>query len=122
MQYTKADNQLHLGLSSEDGSEIAEIPSHCCPNDMRNFIIQAKDTDLCDLKGIAQSYDTIKTIAVNLLPPVLNPQKIICIGLNYKSHCDEQQLEYPKHPVFFCKFGNSLVGPTGNIKGDYNFH
>lgn len=116
VQYTKIedDQKLLLGLSSEDGSEIAEIPNYCCPNDMRNFI--EANVDFVDLKRKSSCYDVVKTCNVNLLPPILNPQKIICIGLNYKSHCEEQKVEYPKEPVFFNKFTSSLCGPTGNIK------
>lgn len=56
-----------------------------------------------------------KTSSFQLLPPVLNPQKILCIALNYKGHCDEQNKPYPTEPVFFSKFASALVGPKGNI-------
>lgn len=82
---------------------------------MRRFITSSK-TDLEDLRRKAEAFDVVKISDVKLLPPILNPQKIICIGLNYKSHCDEQKIEYPKEPVFFCKFPSSLVGPTDDIK------
>lgn len=103
-----------MGLSSDDGNDIAEIPISCCPNDMRRFI--ADNIDFEDLRKKAIKYDVIKTFEVRLLPPILNPQKIICIGLNYKSHCDEQNIDYPKEPVFFNKFPSALCGPTDNIK------
>lgn len=82
---------------------------------MRRFIA-ADDIDLKDLKRKANAFEIIKVSEVKLLPPVLNPQKIICIGLNYKSHCDEQKIEYPKEPVFFNKFPSALCGPTDSIK------
>lgn len=43
-------------------------------------------------------------------PPVLAPRKILCIGLNYRDHCEEQNREVPKKPVVFNKFATSLIG------------
>jgi 2-keto-4-pentenoate hydratase/2-oxohepta-3-ene-1,7-dioic acid hydratase in catechol pathway len=49
---------------------------------------------------------------VELLPPVPNPQKIVCIGLNYADHAEEAGIEAPPVPTFFAKFANALV-PDG---------
>ena len=43
------------------------------------------------------------------LPPVTNPQKILCVGLNYADHAAEGKKEIPSHPVFFARFNNTLV-------------
>ncbi|SPT51248.1 fumarylacetoacetate hydrolase family protein [Actinomadura madurae] len=47
---------------------------------------------------------------VRLLPPVPDPDKILCIGLNYRDHAAEAGLALPSHPMVFAKFRNSLVG------------
>jgi acylpyruvate hydrolase len=52
---------------------------------------------------------------VRLGPPVPDPQKIICLGLNYRDHAAEAGLKAPEAPMFFAKFANSLVGPTDAI-------
>ena len=49
---------------------------------------------------------------VRLLPPVPDPGKLICIGLNYRSHAEEQGAEPPEQPTFFAKFRNALA-PAG---------
>jgi 2-keto-4-pentenoate hydratase/2-oxohepta-3-ene-1,7-dioic acid hydratase in catechol pathway len=49
---------------------------------------------------------------VRLLPPVPDPEKLILIGLNYRSHAEEQGAEPPETPTFFAKFRNALV-PDG---------
>ncbi|HWO47991.1 MAG TPA: fumarylacetoacetate hydrolase family protein, partial [Solirubrobacterales bacterium] len=49
---------------------------------------------------------------VALAPPVPDPDKIICIGLNYRSHAEEAGIEPPSVPTFFAKFRNALV-PAG---------
>jgi len=43
-------------------------------------------------------------------PPLTNPTKIIGLGLNYKSHTDEQSVKIPKRPLLFSKSNTSLIG------------
>lgn len=47
---------------------------------------------------------------VRLLAPVPDPEKIICMGLNYRDHAEEAHQEIPEHPRWFAKFANSLIG------------
>jgi acylpyruvate hydrolase len=53
--------------------------------------------------------------SVRLGPPVPDPQKIICLGLNYRDHAREAGLATPSAPMFFAKFANSLIGPADQI-------
>jgi acylpyruvate hydrolase len=52
---------------------------------------------------------------VRLLPPVTRPGKIICIGLNYRAHAEEQGAEPPETPTFFAKFRNALAAPGATV-------
>lgn len=54
----------------------------------------------------------VRLQAVELLPPVPDPQKIVCIGLNYRAHAAEAGIEPPEAPTFFAKFANALT-PAG---------
>ena len=56
------------------------------------------------------SLDTLE-----LGPPVPEPDKILCLGVNYREHAAEAQQELPAVPMFFAKFRNSLIGPTSPI-------
>ncbi|MEM8581542.1 MAG: fumarylacetoacetate hydrolase family protein [Pseudomonadota bacterium] len=47
---------------------------------------------------------------VTLLPPVSNPDKILCIGLNYMSHIKETGRDKPKFPSIFTRYPSSIVG------------
>jgi 2-keto-4-pentenoate hydratase/2-oxohepta-3-ene-1,7-dioic acid hydratase in catechol pathway len=49
---------------------------------------------------------------VALEVPVPDPDKIVCIGLNYRSHAAEAGIDLPASPTFFAKFRNALV-PSG---------
>lgn len=54
--------------------------------------------------------------AVKLLPPVPNPSKILCIGLNYRDHAIEGGQPIPTEPVLFAKFPNTLIAHGDPIK------
>jgi len=53
----------------------------------------------------------------DLTPALALPRagKIVCIGLNYRDHCDEQGIPYPDRPMLFGKFANALVADGGPI-------
>lgn len=48
--------------------------------------------------------------AVELLPPLPNPPKIVCVGLNYADHSAESGFQVPSYPTIFARFASSLVG------------
>jgi 2-keto-4-pentenoate hydratase/2-oxohepta-3-ene-1,7-dioic acid hydratase in catechol pathway len=43
--------------------------------------------------------------------PIERPQKIVCVGLNYRDHAEEQGTELPHEPLLFAKWPNALIGP-----------
>lgn len=47
--------------------------------------------------------------------PVPRPRQLIAIGLNYREHAIESNLEIPEHPVVFAKFASSLVGHGATV-------
>ncbi len=47
---------------------------------------------------------------VKLLPPIPDPQKIICVGLSYRDHAAESGAKIPREPVLFSKFSTALIG------------
>jgi 2-keto-4-pentenoate hydratase/2-oxohepta-3-ene-1,7-dioic acid hydratase in catechol pathway len=48
--------------------------------------------------------------------PIERPQKIVCIGLNYRDHAEEQGVPLPDRPLLFAKWPNTLIGPGEPIK------
>jgi 2-keto-4-pentenoate hydratase/2-oxohepta-3-ene-1,7-dioic acid hydratase in catechol pathway len=58
----------------------------------------------------AGSAERVARSGVRLLAPVPDPEKIICMGLNYRDHAEEAHQEIPEHPRWFAKFANSLIG------------
>jgi 2-keto-4-pentenoate hydratase/2-oxohepta-3-ene-1,7-dioic acid hydratase in catechol pathway len=43
--------------------------------------------------------------------PIERPGKIICVGLNYRDHAEEQGTALPEAPLLFAKWQNALIGP-----------
>jgi 2-keto-4-pentenoate hydratase/2-oxohepta-3-ene-1,7-dioic acid hydratase in catechol pathway len=61
-----------------------------------------------------------------LLPPIPKPDKIFCVGLNYRKHAEESNTPIPTYPVIFSRYHSSLVGegdplirPTASDLLDY---
>src|SRR3954469_13471681 len=50
-----------------------------------------------------------------LLAPLPDPDKIVCIGLNYRSHAAEAGIDPPDQPTFFAKFRNALAPPGATV-------
>lgn len=47
--------------------------------------------------------------------PIERPGKIVCVGLNYSDHAEEQGVELPSAPLLFSKHTTSLIGPGDAI-------
>ncbi len=47
---------------------------------------------------------------VEFLPVIPEPNKILCVGLNYRPHVEETGRDLPQHPLLFCRFSASQVG------------
>lgn len=74
----------------------------------------------------ASAHTTFKLADVGFLPPIPDPEKILCVGLNYLSHIKEGGREPPEKPIIFTRYPNSQVGhgqamerPNASITFDY---
>lgn len=67
------------------------------------------------LKAANDNFISYPLDDLKLLPPLTDPDKIICIGLNYNEHAVESEMDLPEEPVFFCKFKSSIIGPEAPI-------
>ena len=47
--------------------------------------------------------------------PIARPGKIVCVGLNYRDHAEEQGVDLPDAPLFFAKYTTALIGPGDAI-------
>ncbi len=63
-----------------------------------------------DLKKTAPLAKELSTLA-----PIKYPPKIICLGLNYRDHAEEQGKQPPTEPIIFLKPHTTIIGPEDNI-------
>ena len=52
---------------------------------------------------------------MKILAPVTSCDKVLCIGMNYKDHCEEQNAPVPVEPVIFNKFPSCIIGPNDDL-------
>jgi acylpyruvate hydrolase len=99
------------------GEEIVPVAALDAPAVTVRGLLEALDADgLRELAARAeQASERIALADVTLHAPVPDPQKIICLGLNYRDHAEETGQEIPAAPMWFAKFANSLIGSGQDI-------
>ena len=60
--------------------------------------------------------DRVAFSDADLAPVVPRPPKIVCLGMNYRSHIEEMGREAPSHPTLFGKYSRSLIGARDDIE------
>lgn len=75
--------------------------------DLRS-VIAANAT--AEIETAAKDGQVLEASEVTLTSPVANPDKIICIGLNYMSHIKETGREKPAYPSIFTRYPSSVIG------------
>lgn len=65
--------------------------------------------------AVSSGHFILKRENVKVLAPITNPEKVLCVGMNYKDHCEEQGVPVPEEPVIFSKFNSSIIGPEDEL-------
>ncbi|MBT2653972.1 fumarylacetoacetate hydrolase family protein [Bacillus sp. ISL-18] len=112
--------QAYIELLTQNGQQrVNEIATALLPADPTEFIANgdlavknAQEAIAFALENAEQSSAILKKENVQIGAPVLKPNKIICVGLNYKNHILEMKRDLPVHPVIFAKFATAIAGPN----------
>ena len=67
------------------------------------------------LKSNAGQKAFLKPESIRFGPLLTRPEKIICVGLNYRRHAEEIKMPIPQQPVLFNKYNNSLLPHGGTL-------
>jgi 2-keto-4-pentenoate hydratase/2-oxohepta-3-ene-1,7-dioic acid hydratase in catechol pathway len=86
------------------------------PADMLSFLMGGSATFDAARSVVEKGEGGIDAGDLRVLAPISNPEKVICIGLNYADHAAESGMAVPSEPVVFSKFASSIVGPTDPIE------
>jgi 2-keto-4-pentenoate hydratase/2-oxohepta-3-ene-1,7-dioic acid hydratase in catechol pathway len=99
------------------GKRVVPATALDAPSRTARGLLETLDAQaLADLGKRADAVDTQLSLErVRLLAPVPDPEKIICLGLNYRDHAAETGQEPPAAPLWFAKFANSLIGDGEHI-------
>jgi 2-keto-4-pentenoate hydratase/2-oxohepta-3-ene-1,7-dioic acid hydratase in catechol pathway len=92
-----------------DVRQAAERLQVMTPVTMAEVIAGGKEALAALGKLAAQGVGILSEESIIYAPCVLNPEKIVCVGLNYASHREECKVEIPDTPVLFSKFNNALA-------------
>jgi acylpyruvate hydrolase len=94
------------------GEEIVPAEALGAPTTVRQILAGYDEEGLVQLgeRAAAEAGERVARADVRLMAPVPDPEKIICMGLNYRDHAAEAHQEIPEHPRWFAKFANSLIG------------
>jgi 2-keto-4-pentenoate hydratase/2-oxohepta-3-ene-1,7-dioic acid hydratase in catechol pathway len=129
--YTQGERGRHAGLLVDDAvvdaqacAGEAELDSGVAWNSVKSIIAGLSPSDAADLEAAATRLAPEAgrpRSELRLLPPVPDPEKILCIGLNYRDHVDEAQGEVDealgtqRDPIVFSKFNTALIGDGAPI-------
>lgn len=120
VSFLRADGTPSYGTT--DGTMVQDAGAEMGERfaDLRAVLTAGK---VADLAGVGAA---IPLAEVTLLPPIPNPDKILCIGLNYMAHILETGRAKPERPSVFTRYPDSLVGhgtplvrPAASQKFDY---
>ncbi len=115
-----------IGLRrNEDLVDISEAAPDL-PSDMCELLAAPVEGRLQDVFDNPPSHSVHTLSGIKYFPPVWNPSKIICVGLNYEDHAAETKLEKPDYPILFPRFKSTLVAheqplivPKSSTEFDY---
>ena len=119
------DGEYRLGVKTAKGilnvPEAAKLLKMHAPATMDALLQKEEGPSLnalvdAALKSAAASKAFAKEDTIKYGPVVAHPEKIICIGLNYRKHAKEVGMEPPSQPILFNKYNNALDCHNGSIK------
>jgi 2-keto-4-pentenoate hydratase/2-oxohepta-3-ene-1,7-dioic acid hydratase in catechol pathway len=128
--------ELRLGVKTDLGivdiKEAAQKFGISAPTSLQELISQENNgldvvnglvTRACE-EGMKELF--VQEEGLIYAPAVTNPEKIICVGLNYINHAKESKMDVPTTPILFSKFNNTLAAhqdtvaiPEGSEQMDY---
>jgi 2-keto-4-pentenoate hydratase/2-oxohepta-3-ene-1,7-dioic acid hydratase in catechol pathway len=111
------DGAQRLGaLAQRDGRDVVVDLNQAAPDlpaDMIAFLSGGDASRALAARALADppADAVLDRGAVQLCAPIPRPGKIICIGLNYRDHAAESNIEVPAYPTVFAKYASCIIGP-----------
>ncbi|WP_422928454.1 fumarylacetoacetate hydrolase family protein [Singulisphaera sp. PoT] len=102
------------GVLNDEYIEVASADP-AAPSNLRELLGQGEEVLRRVWAALPQGKVRHDPAVATLLSPIYDPQKIVCLGLNYRDHAIESGMEIPPEPVLFSKYPSTLVGHGAEI-------
>jgi 2-keto-4-pentenoate hydratase/2-oxohepta-3-ene-1,7-dioic acid hydratase in catechol pathway len=112
------EGRVHYGAVEERGGELWIVDLRGAPEEDTAFHLaraRASATEALVSDPTGFDFEPMALSAAKLLTPV-TPQKIVCVGRNYRDHAKELGNEVPAEPLLFFKPVSSLLAPGGVVR------
>ena len=106
----RLDGDALIPLHAADVGELLAI-AHSAGGDLATVLA---DPELAGTVP-ARAGAPIPLNEADYAPVVTSPAKVICVGLNYRTHIMETGRELPEYPTLFTKFADTLMGPNDDL-------
>ena len=84
------------------------------PTNVQDMLV-AEKLEIKKLAILAARAPQLEKQPTRILPPIPTPQKILCVGLNYRAHAEETGQSIPDEPLIFSKLNSTLIGHGAEI-------
>jgi 2-keto-4-pentenoate hydratase/2-oxohepta-3-ene-1,7-dioic acid hydratase in catechol pathway len=113
--YSEGTDQ-RAGVLSDDGIvDAAAALGEKDPVSVRELIAPEKLDQLSHAIGQGAPRGKAEEAPFDVAEPIPDPEKIVCIGLNYRSHAEEAGIDPPESPTIFGKYRNALAAPGATV-------
>ncbi|KJS07459.1 MAG: hypothetical protein VR73_08820 [Gammaproteobacteria bacterium BRH_c0] len=111
----KKDGKQGLAVKGQNGTFAGLVETDAGYPGSLDSLVRQGSAALAKAGDILAKGNAVDIDQVEVLPPLSNPTKIFCLGLNYKDHAKEAGLDLPDYPTIFTRFNTSLIGHKANI-------
>jgi acylpyruvate hydrolase len=104
------DGEAHCGVRRGESIVDLSVAAPDLPGDWPAIFAAGEMDRVAAAAKAAKDNALVPAGPVSLLPPIPNPPKLPCIGLNYRSHAEEAGMAIPDYPIVFPRWPGSMVG------------
>ncbi|KAM6930898.1 fumarylacetoacetate hydrolase domain-containing protein 2A [Xenentodon cancila] len=108
---------VRVGVERDEGLSVVDLKAFnpSMPSTIRELLEMGDRGLECARRALESRECVVNRAQIQLLSPVLAPEKVVCVGMNYRDHCLEQNAPIPKEPIIFSKFPSAITGPYDDI-------
>lgn len=114
------EGEIRLGIKKDQGiidvKEAAAAHALAVPTTMEEVIVGGQQALAQLAELLDKETEVLEEDKIVFAPCVTNPEKILCVGLNYLDHAREINAPLPQWPILFSKFNNALAAHNQRIK------